>query len=125
MNKERAYKNGDSVYIPGRGKGRVVNADFDPVLIVEIGPRHEKTKVLSDQVIRVVDTDPDEDRVEIEDYDHAVVGYMDAVQENARERGYDVDPDDVAMIFQAFASVRSALWPNAGRKEEDHENTFG
>lgn len=119
-----SFREGDKVYVPGRGKGKVVNADFAPVLIVEFGPKREKAKVLADQCVQIVETEPEPDSVEVEDYDHAVVSYIDAIQENARERGYDVDPDDIAMIFQAFASVRTVLWPKAG-KEVNHENADG
>lgn len=115
--KQNNIKAGDRVYVTGKGKGRVTNADFYPMLIIETGPRGNKIKALADQCVKIVDTEPKEDTVEIEDYDHAVVAYMDAIIDNARERGYDVDPDDTAMIFQAFASVRTALWPNAKGKE--------
>ena len=120
----RKLKEGDAVYVPGRGKARVTNTMMYPTIIVDTG--REKLKVIAGQVLRIDEEQPQEAAgPTVEEYDHAVFGFMDWMVDDINGRGYDVDSQLVLSLMTGFAHVRKALWPkapiNIAGEEGDHE----
>lgn len=120
----RTLKEGDAVYIPGRGKARVTNTLTFPTIIVDTG--REKLKVMAHEVIWLDEEQPQEaEGPTVGEYDHAVFDFMDHMVETIGARGYDPDPQLVLGLMTGFAHVRKALWPKApidiAGEEGDHE----
>lgn len=120
----RTLKEGDAVYIPGRGKARVTNTMMYPTIIVDTG--REKLKVIAGQVLRIDEEQPQEaEGPTVGEYDHAVFDFMDMMVDDINGRGYDPDPQLVLSLMTGFAHVRKALWPKApvdiAGEEGDHE----
>lgn len=117
-------KEGDAVYVPGRGKARVTNTLMYPTIIVDTG--REKLKVTAYEVLRIDEEQPKEpEGPTVEEYDHAVFDFMDMMVDEIKGRGYDVDSSMVLNLMTGFAHVRKALWPKApidiAGEEDDHE----
>ena len=120
----RRLKEGDAIYVPGRGKARVTNTLTYPVIIVDTG--REKLKVMAHEVIWLDEEQPQEaEGPTVEEYDHAVFEFMDMMVDDINGRGYDPDPQLVLSLMTGFAHVRKALWPkapiNITGEEGDHE----